>query len=55
VAPPPAAVTGRPDQAVGYRGNNLALPVADRAAALPFYETVLGFRVVSTAAWRANC
>ena len=35
------------EKAFGYQGNNLGLPVADLAAALPFYETVLGFRVVS--------
>jgi catechol 2,3-dioxygenase-like lactoylglutathione lyase family enzyme len=31
----------------GYQGNNMALPVADLEAAIPFYETVMGFRVVS--------
>ena len=31
----------------GYQGDNMNLPVADVAAALPFYETVLGFKVVS--------
>ena len=35
------------DQAFGYQGDNMNLPVQDLAAALPFYETVLGFRVVS--------
>jgi catechol 2,3-dioxygenase-like lactoylglutathione lyase family enzyme len=35
------------DKAFGYQGNNLRLPVKDLAAALPFYETVLGFRVVT--------
>jgi catechol 2,3-dioxygenase-like lactoylglutathione lyase family enzyme len=35
------------DKAFGYRGDKLNLPVPDVAAALPFYETVLGFRVVS--------
>lgn len=29
----------------GYQGDNMSLPVADSAAAAPFYETVLGFRV----------
>jgi catechol 2,3-dioxygenase-like lactoylglutathione lyase family enzyme len=38
---------GTLDRAFGYQDNNMALPVADLAAALPFYETVLGFRVVS--------
>jgi lactoylglutathione lyase len=31
----------------GYQGNNMALPVPDLEAAIPFYETVMGFRVVS--------
>ncbi len=31
----------------GYRGDTMHLPVPDLAAALPFYETVLGFQVVS--------
>jgi lactoylglutathione lyase len=31
----------------GYQGNNMALPVADVEAALPFYESVMGFKVVS--------
>lgn len=35
------------EKAFGYQGDNLNLPVADLNAALPFYETVLGFRVVS--------
>ena len=35
------------DKAFGYRGNNMNLPVPNLATALPFYETVLGFRVVS--------
>ena len=34
-------------KAFGYQGDNMSLPVPDLAAALPFYETVLGFRVVS--------
>jgi catechol 2,3-dioxygenase-like lactoylglutathione lyase family enzyme len=33
----------------GYQGDKMNLPVADLASALPFYETVLGFRVVSRA------
>ena len=33
--------------AFGYQGDHMHLPVADLAAALPFYQTVLGFRVVS--------
>ena len=35
------------ETAWGYQGNNLNLPVRDLSAALPFYETVLGFSVVS--------
>ena len=34
-------------KAFGYQGNNMNLPVGDLAAAVPFYERVLGFRVVS--------
>src|SRR5689334_18271279 len=34
-------------KAFGYQGDNMNLPVRDVAAARPFYETVLGFRVVS--------
>lgn len=40
-------MTGVLERAFGYQGDQLNLPVADLAAALPFYETVLGFRVVS--------
>ncbi len=35
------------ERAFGYQGTNMSLPVADLGAALPFYETVLGFRVLS--------
>jgi catechol 2,3-dioxygenase-like lactoylglutathione lyase family enzyme len=35
------------EKASGYQGDNMNLPVRDLAAALPFYETVLGFRVLS--------
>jgi lactoylglutathione lyase len=35
------------EKAWGYQGDNMSLPVRDLAAALPFYETVLGFRVLS--------
>src|SRR5215510_6144193 len=31
----------------GYKGNNMTLPVADVEAAIPFYETTMGFRLVS--------
>ena len=33
--------------ASGYQGNNMALPVPDLGAAIPFYENVMGFSVVS--------
>jgi catechol 2,3-dioxygenase-like lactoylglutathione lyase family enzyme len=35
------------EKASGYKGDNMNLPVRNLAAALPFYETVLGFRVLS--------
>lgn len=35
------------EKASGYQGDNMKLPVRDLAAALPFYEVVLGFRVLS--------
>src|SRR6516164_4896831 len=35
------------EKAFGYQGNNMNLPVRDHAAAMPFYEKVLGFRVLS--------
>jgi lactoylglutathione lyase len=35
------------EKAFGYQGDNMNLPVRDVAAALPFYETVLDFRVLS--------
>ena len=38
---------GTLERAFGYQGDNMNLPVQDLSAALPFYETVLGFRVVS--------
>ncbi len=34
-------------KAFGYQGDELHLPVRDLAAAVPFYETVLGFAVQS--------
>jgi len=40
---------GTLEKAFGYQGENLNLPVRDLSAALPFYETVLGFRMVSRA------
>jgi catechol 2,3-dioxygenase-like lactoylglutathione lyase family enzyme len=38
---------GTLQKAFGYQGDNMNLPVADLGTAVPFYETVLGFRVVS--------
>jgi catechol 2,3-dioxygenase-like lactoylglutathione lyase family enzyme len=40
-------VNGTLDKAWGYQGNTMNLPVQDLVAALPFYQTVLGFRVLS--------
>jgi lactoylglutathione lyase len=31
----------------GYQGNRMGLPVADLEAALPFYEKIFGFRLLS--------
>lgn len=38
---------GRLERAFGYRGDNMNLPVPDLVAALSFYQTVLGFHLVS--------
>lgn len=38
---------GTLEKAFGYQGDNMNLPVRDLAASLPFYETVLGFQVLS--------
>ena len=35
------------EKVFGYQGDNMNLPVQDVKVALPFYETVLGFRVLS--------
>ena len=35
------------EKVFGYQGDNMNLPVQDVDAAVPFYETVLGFRVLS--------
>ena len=35
------------EKAFGYQGDNMNLPVKDLATALPFYENVLGFKIVS--------
>jgi catechol 2,3-dioxygenase-like lactoylglutathione lyase family enzyme len=37
------------EKAFGYQGDEMNLPVRDLASALPFYETILGFQVVSRA------
>ena len=34
------------ERAWGYQGNPMQLPVKDLAAALPYYQDVLGFRVI---------
>lgn len=39
-------MAGRLTRAFGYQGNPLGLPVASVETAAPFYETVLGFRVL---------
>ena len=38
------------EKAFGYQGDHLNLPVKNVAEALPFYEQMLGFRVVSLGA-----
>ena len=35
------------EKAWGYQGHHMNLPVRDLAAALPFYERVFGFRLLS--------
>ena len=35
------------EKVFGYQGNPMNLPVPNLAAALPFYESVLGFQVLS--------
>jgi catechol 2,3-dioxygenase-like lactoylglutathione lyase family enzyme len=47
-------MTATLEKAFGYQGDNMSLPVGDLSAALPFYETVMGFRVVSRAAQPHN-
>jgi lactoylglutathione lyase len=42
-----AAEAATLEKAFGYQGNAMNLPVPSVAAALPFYENVLGFHVVS--------
>lgn len=38
---------GALEKVFGYQGDTMNLPVPELSAALPFYETVLGFRVIS--------
>jgi catechol 2,3-dioxygenase-like lactoylglutathione lyase family enzyme len=38
---------GQFKNAWGYQGNNMGLPVENLEAAIPFYETVMGLRVLS--------
>jgi lactoylglutathione lyase len=40
-------MTATLETAWGYQGDNMNLPVPDLDAAVPFYENVLGFRVMS--------
>src|SRR5436190_7968677 len=40
-------VKGTLQKAFGYQGDSMHLPVPNLAAALPFYQTVLAFRVLS--------
>jgi catechol 2,3-dioxygenase-like lactoylglutathione lyase family enzyme len=40
-------MTATLDKAFGYRGDTMNLPVKEIDAALPFYESQLGFRVLS--------
>ena len=42
------------EKGFGYQGDKMNLPVGDLAAALPFYETVLGFRLLSRSATPHN-
>ena len=42
-------MTGTLERAFGYQGDAMHLPVLDVENAVPFYESVLGFRVVSRA------
>jgi catechol 2,3-dioxygenase-like lactoylglutathione lyase family enzyme len=35
------------EKAWGYQGDHMNLPARDLAATLPFYESVLGFRLLS--------
>jgi catechol 2,3-dioxygenase-like lactoylglutathione lyase family enzyme len=40
-------MTAALEKGFGYQGDKMNLPVPDLDSALPFYETILGFRVLS--------
>lgn len=42
-------MTATLEKGFGYQGDKMNLPVPDLDSALPFYETILGFRVLSRA------
>ena len=42
-------MTAALERGFGYQGDKMNLPVPDLDSALPFYETILGFRVTSRA------
>ena len=42
-------MTATLEKGFGYQGDKMNLPVADLDSALPFYQTILGFRVLSRA------
>jgi catechol 2,3-dioxygenase-like lactoylglutathione lyase family enzyme len=42
-------MTAMLEKGFGYQGDKMNLPVADLDSALPFYQTILGFRVLSRA------
>ena len=42
-------MAGKLTRAFGYQGDPMALPVANVEAAAPFYESVLGFRLLERA------
>lgn len=39
-------MSGRLTRAFGYQGNPMELPVGDVEASVPFYESMMGFRVL---------
>lgn len=40
-------MAGTLQKAFGYQGDNMNLPVGDLESSLPFYQNILGFRVLS--------